>query len=222
MKVFIVVFNRLAPLVKMVDFLNKIEDVEPVILNMGSTYPPLLEWLSKCSCEVMESKNTGQWKALWNLQNKKPSSEKYFAFTDPDLDLSDCPLDLFDVLKGGLDKYPKFTKAGLSLEINDIPDDFTYKKEVLRQETQFWKNRIDDEFYIADVATTLAVYRCGVKPASCIGPALRADRPYTAKHIDWYSNDLSAEEIYYLKNVKHNTQWSIKKGRVLKRTIPFL
>jgi len=219
MKVFIIVFNRLTPLINMTEFLDQIEDIEPVVVNMNSTYPPLLEWLSKCPYEVMESKNIGPHQMVSNLQ--KTLSEGHFAVTDPDLDLFKCPLDLFDVLRSGIDKYPQFIKVGLSLEINDIPDDFAYKNQVLRQEGQFWKNKIDKQFYIADVATTMAVYRSEDKAGGSIGPALRTERPYTAKHIDWYSNKLSDEEIYYIETLRTGvTHWSEKK--VLRKTIPFL
>ena len=178
----------------MLSYLDKVKDITPIIIDHDSTYPPLLEWLSECPYEVIKSKNIGPHGRLWKLQNETHTSEGYFALTDPDLDLSNCPLDLFDVLKGGLDRYPEITKSGLSLEINDIPDSFRLKEKVLRQERQFWKNKVDDQFYLADIATTLAVYRAGDgKPPSCVGPALRSDRPYTAKHIDWYSNTLTKE-----------------------------
>jgi hypothetical protein len=207
----------------MLSFLDKIENITPIIIDHNSTYPPLLEWLSKCPYKVIRSKNIGAFGSLWKLQNEN-HPEEYFAFTDPDLDLSKCPLDLFDVLRSGLRKYPEITKVGLSLEINDIPYSVVHRESVLRQETRFWENKIDHQFYSADIATTLAVYRSGDgKPPCSIGPALRSDRPYTAKHIDWYTNDTSAEKSYYLNSIKHNTQWSkSNKRRKALREVPFL
>jgi hypothetical protein len=114
----------------------------------------------------------------------------YYVVTDSDLDLSGIPLDVLDVLRAGLERYPQVHKAGLSLEINDVPADTLN----LDWERSLWTRRIDDLWFDALVDTTFAMYRRG---AGWAGNGMRSDRPYTARHVPWYRK-MDEEERYYM------------------------
>ena len=110
-----------------------------------------------------------------------------------------CPGDLLEVLDGGLAQYPWATKAGVGLEIDDIPAGYPSRDLVLSVERQYWRDRLDGRFFRAPVDTTFALYRSGAEPPS--GPALRANRPYVARHLPWYvtPGTLDEEERHYLR-----------------------
>ncbi len=118
---------------------------------------------------------------------------------DSDIDLSGCPKDIFSLLRSGLDEHPGFEKTGPSLEIEDLPDEYPLKKKVIEWEGgRFWKNRLDDKWWIADIDTHMCMHRAGTGWGG-YGPSLRSDRPYIVRHILWYitPETVTEEDIYY-------------------------
>lgn len=220
----------------MVEYLLHIPSVVPIILDNNSTYKPLLDWYSHCPAKVVKlGRNRGHLCA-WTCgllplgkDHRKAFGQPYYAVSDPDLDLTGCPPDLFDVLRQGLESHPEAIKAGVSLEITDIPAHNPLKFSIETHESNFWKVRADDRFWWAGVDTVLALYHCDrvFDPFNWISPALRSDRPYTAKHMPWYSDpsNLSEEERKYLANTNIG-HWSSLMRMTLPRpvgpTIKFL
>ncbi|MGH9200229.1 MAG: hypothetical protein ACRD2A_03225 [Vicinamibacterales bacterium] len=123
----------------------------------------------------------------------------HYVVTDPDLSMEGCPHDVLEVLADGLRTFPWARKAGVGLEIDDIPAGYPSRDLILRIEREYWTNRLDQRFFRAAVDTTFALYRAGVDPP--LGPAVRADRPYVARHLPWYvtSSNLDEEERHYLR-----------------------
>ena len=138
----------------------------------------------------------------------------YYAVTDSDLDLSSVPTDLLNVLSAGLQKFPRANKAGLSLELDDLPVSRA-TTQVREWEAHFWEKRLDSQFFDADVDTTFALYRAGTGWGGNGGPAIRTDRPYTARHVPWYmtAETITAEERYYLDHCdRAHSAWA---GRIM-------
>jgi len=195
--------NRLTTTKAMVEYLECIPNAAPVIVDNDSTYPPLLEWYEHCPVPVIRArKNLGP-HAPWMLCSESMSGGDYVV-TDSDLDLLGVPIDLLEVLASGLLKYPDVIKAGLSLEIDDLPAEFDSTRLIQKWETRHWQTRLTTHWWDADVDTTFAMYRAGTDWTD-VKPAIRADRPYTARHIPWYR--IMDDEEKYIED-HCDTQWS--------------
>jgi hypothetical protein len=209
--VFIMARDRFTCLKKTVEYVNKLKDIEVIIIDSASTYPPLLDWYKTKPCRIIyRGRNGGvhAWRKVVPEFLKKERREGYFVLTDPDLELENIPLDILDVLRGGLEKYPEVCKAGLGIKIDDLSSDFPLYKEIMRIEKRFWINKRDDFWFNAGIDTTFAMYRVG---GECEGLGIRANYPYVCRHLSWYLdlNNIPEDELYYLKYIKHNsTYWS--------------
>jgi len=209
--IFIVNCNRLSYVQSTLHALSKIDQVDPIVLDNASTYPPLLEWYKVADVKIIRLANNLGPRALWNDGRHVPRTGDYFAVTDPDLDLSRIPADFIHVLRGGLDQYPTILKCGLSLEINDLAPEHPLTKAIRARENGYWSDRHDARFFRANIATTFALYRVA-RPVCNYGPALRSDRPYTARHLPWYVTPQTAtdEDRYYWTHLAHcsTLNWS--------------
>lgn len=205
MKAYIISFNRLTPLKAMCEFLTQ-TGVEPVIIDNNSTYPPLLEWLAQCPYEVHLRPTNGGHLVLWR-ELPHLITDRYYIVTDPDLDLSAVPHDYVEVLKEGLRMFPHVMKAGLSLDIFDLPlNDYT--QEVIKWERKYWERELKNGFYMSEIDSTFALYDSqrdfGTLPNDKFFKAVRADKPYTAVHLPWTltKETMNEEEQYYIDNCK--------------------
>lgn len=205
-KAFIINYNRVTLPSKMADYLVEC-DITPIFIDNNSNYPPLIEYYKNCNYRVIRmDKNYGH-SVIWdnNILEKMNINDE-FIITDPDLEISEIPKDFLNVLRSGLDKYPYYKKCGFSLRTSDIPN--TKQKEfILRSENVFWRKPIDDQFFIADIDTTFALYRTKKKTLT----ALRTNEPYSAKHIPWYYEDINKlpeDEYYYFNTIQTYTYYS--------------
>lgn len=206
-KCFIINYNRVGLLHNMLNYLSKVDEIETIVIDNNSTYLPLLEYYKNCNVEVLKMDKNYGYKVFWdtNLYNKLNLKEDYII-TDSDLDLSEIPFDFLNVLKEGLDKYKEFNKCGFSLKLKDLPNTELCKK-VSSWENQFWQNKLDDKYYIADIDTTFSLCKYNMHEYK----ALRTAPPYCAKHVPWYYTDfnlLPEDEQYYFKNLNSLTHWS--------------
>lgn len=221
MKVFILNRDRLTTTRRMAEYLvANVDGAEPIILDNASTYPPLLEWYNgqwyhghQCPVPVIRSQRNGGPRCLWEdplFRKHLPPEDEFYAVTDSDLDLSGCPYDVLEVLSAGLYLHQELCKCGLSLRIDDIPDEFPHAEQVRSHEKQFAVDELDDLFFKADIETTFAVYRSW----PCVyGPSARARAPYQAKHVPWYitPKTITEEERYYIQHIPEEFQgpvWS--------------
>jgi hypothetical protein len=187
----------------MIDFLAKEPRVEIIIVDNRSTYPPLLEYLNETPHQVVRMSENFGYKVIWE-QNLLQDVNSRYIISDADLILNHIPDDWFDLLNKGLDKYPDVAKAGFSLDISNLPSD----SPVVQHESQFWRYRLDSQFFSALIDTTFALYRENIKAHTY--SAIRSDKPYTAIHEPWHKTPttLTEEDRYYFSSVKTSTHWS--------------
>jgi hypothetical protein len=209
MKVFIINFNRLTLPAKMADWLY-VKGCEPIFVDNNSDYPPLLQYYYNCPYQIFRMKENFGHRVIW----ESPIFEKYlnerYIVTDSDLDLTGVPEDFLLRLQFGLNVHPEYDKCALSLEINDLPD-YPEGRFIAFHEAKYWSNPIDAHFYKADTDTTFALYREGVRTYS--HSAIRAMRPYTARHVPWYYKDfesLSEEDKYYFRTANASSSGKIR------------
>ena len=217
-------FNRLISLKTQIDWLlNLPTKVSIVILDNCSTYRPLLQFYDTLS----KSNNVQVIRLVHNYGISKillfsmgfRRFDKY-VITDSDLiPYDDTPVDLLDKMSFLLDKHIEFNHVGVSIEINDLPKHYPFKKDILKWEQQYWENKFNDEAYIAAIDTTFAMYR-KTSLVTLQRPAIRLARPYRLKHLDWYIDpaNLSKEQKYYIRECTSISTWNSK----LKDKIPNL
>lgn len=203
-------FNRLTWPKKMAEFLSD-HGCEVVLIDNNSTYQPLLDWYSTCPYKVHRLKENLGHKCLYTSGILDEYKDRYYYLTDHDLDLSGVPSDFQDFLIKGLEDS-EVIKSGLSLEIDDLPNN-PYANIARDWETKFWQTQQDKNgFYSSAIDTTFALYdREREYPEFPSGDfffrAVRAPRPYTARHLPWYNTpgNISEEELYYIKST--GTYW---------------
>lgn len=221
--IYLISFNRLDYLRQLIEWLAHAGYTNIHIIDNDSTYPPLLEYLAQSRHSVHRmDKNYGHL-VLWE-SGKFDNVIRHQNFVLSDCDVvpvEECPADVVEQLAHVLNRYPNFTKVGLSLKIDDLPDCYALKPKVLEWEAPFWEHVLEDGvMYEAAVDTTFAYYRPGISPKD---PkwwrSFRMASPLAARHLPWYSNTdtPSDEDIYYQSHLKEmSSQWSVTDPVMLK------
>ena len=97
--------------------------------------------------------------------------------------------------------------------LDNIPDSYIHKEEVINLEKQYYLKPAEGGLYRAPIDTTFALYRprVGLSRSRSV-EAYRTAYPYQAEHLPWYndSSNLSEEEQYYISHCTHITEWSSK------------
>lgn len=172
------------------------------IVDHDSTWPAAVEWLATCGLPVHHRPN-GHPRSLWQWDGlaRIVGSWRYVV-TDPDVVPDpDCPEDWPAKLSGLLDRWPRAVKAGLGLRIDDLPADNPDATKVRDWEAQFWQHPLEPGAFNAAVDTTLAMYQpLSQQPRFELGPAIRTDAPYLARHLTWYETpDTLTDEIRWYR-----------------------
>jgi len=194
--------DLLTPLAGMVEYLSRCDQAGPIIIvDCGSTYPPLLDWYRQHAgdVEIRLETNRGS-RAAFEVDG--PRGEFYFV-SDADLDLAGVPLDCLIRLRDGLQEFgERFTleKVALSLRIDDLPAEAPFTREVLAEQSRQWQTRIGN-WYLADTDTTAAVYRGGSGWRGY--RSFRLGPPYVARHLPWYLDPhaLTEEWQWYFQHL---------------------
>jgi glycosyltransferase involved in cell wall biosynthesis len=198
--------NRLSTTKTMVEhllFLNTNEQI--IIIDNGSTYPPLLKWYDsiKNKVDIRFHKNEGHL-ALWNTKLDKELGE-YFIYTDSDIELNPLmPTNYKEIMLEMLLKH-SVDKSALAIALDDLPDHYKYKHQVLRNEACWWLNEIEDDVFTADTDTTFFMMR---NTGDNTFKSIRlARKDLICRHIPFYCDleNLDEEEQYYLEN--HDTHF---------------
>lgn len=188
------------------------------IVDTGSTYPPMLEFLESTKIPVVRveplSVHAPKF-VLWDrdvisLTNQQ---KKHFVYTDSDIVPDDrCPGDWLQYLFRLLRKYPDYTKAGLGLRLDDIPDCYAHKQKVLDHEERFWKVALRPHVFASELDTTMALYLPGT---SHTYRAIRTGGVYLARHLPWYSDSsrISDEERYYIEHLHPKASFWTRRDR---------
>jgi hypothetical protein len=217
-KAFVIMYNRLTWPKQMCEWLAD-NGCEVILVDNGSTYAPLLDWYGQCPYKVhrLKAQIEQAHKTPWTSGIIGQIPDSHYIVTDHDLDLSAVPSDFLAVLMAGLENKDAI-KCGLSLRIDDLPDNELSKK-VVKWEKKFWLQHDQNGYYLAPVDTTLALYdakRTANVPDTEFFRAVRTPEPYTARHLPWYNTpeNLTEEERFYLGSITNNGFW----GHEYKRT----
>lgn len=202
--------NRLSFLKRLIASLHNRGYRNVFIIDNNSTYPPLLEFYKECDCKVfMLNKNYG-YKAIWESGIYKQFINNYYVYTDSDLELiKECPNNFLAIFMEAMEQNSRIVKIGLGLKIDDLPDCYDKKADVITWEKKYTAVSFDNKFYKADIDTTFALYRPGIMcAANAYVLMLRGKSPLVARHLPWYvdSKNLETEEKYYIENVV-GTHW---------------
>lgn len=205
-------FNRLSYLQNLIYSLEIRGYKNIYIIDNNSTYPPLLDYYKKCPYKIFRLKSNIGHKAIWETNIYNLFKRSYYVYTDSDMQIdNNCPDNFMEFFLHVLHIHPFAQKVGFGIRIDDLPDHFNLKKEVIEHEKQFWNNPISYNLYKAKIDTTFALYR-----PYCSGAAsnnyitYRTGFPYLIKHLPWYidSSNIDEEELYYLNTIKTSTHWS--------------
>lgn len=224
--------DRLESTKQLVNLLLARKYTNIIILDNGSTYPPLLEWYSTCSdirvfFNVAVDQNHYALHNLLSIQNEFFVSllrDSWYVFTDSDLILHDSVPDNFiEDLVALCTKYDK-DKVGLGIHVDDMHEDlFTdasywelmkFMKDYENQFTQTGGpynvteiNSADNPcvLYDAPIDTTFAVCRPNSMPIASRN-CIRTGYPYLSKHLPFYYdiNSYPVDELYYLKHMSNS------------------
>ena len=220
MPVIVVSYNNGVYVKNMVNQLKKY-DIKPIIIDNNSTDEEtrsILKELERDAYVIYSHKNFGHLVGvLTPVQDVLP---KYFAYTDPDLELNkNLPKNFLDVLKELTDKYEVY-KAGFALELLDEPivdafmdDKFTgipqmqiKKVKLINWVKRHWRFKLEHpslEIYRAPVDTTFAVYNKD-NFLDDFYDGIRVSGDFGAVHLPWYPHrelmSKKQREIYLQNN----------------------
>lgn len=222
--IYLIVFNRLDALRQLVDWLESSGYKNIHIIDNASTYPPLLQYLKSSPHTVHNMERNYGHLVLWESGEFDDVIDHHnFVLSDCDiLPVESCPPDVIARLAEILDRYPNFTKVGLCLRIDDIPDHYALKASVLEWEAPYWNHSLEGRaLYEAAIDTTFAYYRPGIKPSDKRWwRSLRTAMPLAARHLPWYADTSrpTEEDLYYQSHLKEmSSQWSTTDPVLLKK-----
>ncbi|MET3462626.1 glycosyltransferase family 2 protein [Variovorax atrisoli] len=214
--VFIISFNHLTYLQRSIAYFEKAGFKNIHVIDNASSYPQLVEYLRASPHKVHYMGVNYKHTVLFDsLRFKELVDSSYFILTDPDvLPIEECPVDFlyefFDVLLS----HPEKNKVGFSLKLDDLPDHYELKENVLKWEGRFYeksKSHGSITIYDAPVDTTFALYRPRKEwRTSDFFSAFRMGYPYEARHLPWYRDlsKLTSEEIYYRSLDQGSSNWN--------------
>ena len=225
--IFIITCDRLTVTQTIASFYREIaHPIEIVIHDNASSYPPFLDYLDQLEAQGVRVVRSKKRVALAEMLNDvrgtvqqwfREHDAPYYVVTDPDIELEPGPGDILQFYAHLLRKHPSAQVVGPMLRIDDIPDSYPLKKEVLRRHTdQFWHKRPtkvaynDGEAFVqsAPVDTTFGMYRKGY-PFRRLSQGFRTYAPYQARHLDWYLDPdaLADDQRYYLEHASDVSHW---------------
>lgn len=214
--IFVISFNHLTYLQASVAYFEEAGFKNIHIIDNASSYPPLVEYLRASPHRVhYMGKNYKHTVLFDSLKFKEIVDSRYFVLTDPDvLPVEECPFDFLYVFLDVLLSHPAKNKVGFSLKLDDLPDHYELKENVLKWEGRFYeksKNHGSQIIYDAPVDTTFALYRPRKEwRTSDFFSAFRMGYPYEARHLPWYRDlaNLTDEEIYYRSLDQGSSNWN--------------
>jgi FkbM family methyltransferase len=195
-------FNNPTYLRNMVLQLQKFRLSNIIIVDNGSTFPAMRDYLLKAEneVEVIRLRENRGPRDIFLAPENLTLLPDYFCVTDPDLEFNTAlPADFVARLASLTEKH-RIGKAGLSLSIADAEDmretsfrigDRDWK--IWEWEAQFWREKIDEldgkhPVYKASVDTTFAVYNKAHFRAETFLEGIRVAGDYTCRHLPWYKD----------------------------------
>jgi len=212
--VFILSFNRLACLRQLIAWLESAELAEPVIVDNGSTYLPLLDWFDSMRNAIAIRRfddNYGPYR-VWDQRlfaSDTGADQPFYVVTDPDVvPIEECPKDVIPRLIEAWHELRR-PKIGLSLRLGTIPDTLPHGGEIRRWEETLQSRELPRparhgggaplRCYDSLLDTTFQVNHRDVLPPSHGSEGVRLAHPYQADHLGWQIDPqrLSEEDEFY-------------------------
>jgi hypothetical protein len=224
--IFIIVHNQYEILKKTVESYEKNikTPFEIIFHNVASNYYKTVEYLKgqkQNGYTVYHSKINNHHTVMNSVKDyiSKNKNCKYCVITDPDIMFSEINGDILELYIYALNKL-KCVTVGPMLDINDIPDYYPRKQEVIKGHTdQFWRrkrhtiefNGNNYEYILCNTDTTFQLFATNNLPPSFPhSNSVRFFAPYSAKHLDWYidPNNLTPCQLFYLNNTTQISHWN--------------
>ena len=194
--------NRFSTCKKMVDDLFKLNGNSRItIIDNASTYPPLLNWYDEIKNDVNVIRNQineGPWAFFYGGTFSNIEDEVYI-YSDADLELNpNMPYNWQEIMLDYIKKYDR--KASLALRIDDIPDTYEFKKNIIDHQSVCWYESGEPNVYRAITDMTFSM---DMKSNGHRYDSVRLGGDFMCRHIPWYIdfNNISEDEAYYLQNI---------------------
>ena len=199
--IFIISYNREETLKLCVERFQKDGYKNLIILDNASTDEATLAYLKKLSYRVFFFKKNYGHHVLWDCGLFDDIiKSNYYVLTDPDiLPIEECPSDYLEQFYHILEQHPEKTKVGFALKLDELPENYKYKYDIIRFESFYWEKRMQYKFpiYDAPIDTTFALYKPGgVAIKDDFYNGIRTGYPYIARHLGWYVNNFSQADYY--------------------------
>ena len=201
--IFIITKDRLTCLKKAIESYKKLGDIELIFHDMGSTYPPLLDFLKKQKNVVYYQNRIGREGLSSVSQTIKDwfavNEGDYYIVTDPDIVLKTPSEKILPFFKKLLDKFPKVKVVGSHVNVpSDLPIKYGHYDKL------FWelpKEELDGIKYFqkSTIDTTFGMYRKSFT-FSRHNEGIRVAEPCVAEHLGWFMDLDNEEDKYYLDN----------------------
>jgi len=215
--IFIIVKDRLEVLKKTIEsFESSIKTpFEIVIHDNNSTFEPTIEYLKELEKQgkkvyynkKVSKNNVEELHSVRESIDKHKSKSKFYVVTDPDIALDNVNGDILDFYRFLLNNKKNIQVVGPQLRIDDIPDFYPLKKQVIKRHSRIWRIKPqlisfkDKKFNVVTYAidTTFGMYRGGYV-FKRLSKGFRTYAPYSAKHLDWYinPNEITDDVRYYM------------------------
>ena len=207
-------YNRLFFLKELIASLESRGYTNIHIIDNASSYEPLLRYYDECPYRVYRLTENIGYLAIWETGIYKEFQSSFYVYTDSDMRIDDaCPDDFMQRFMTLMQKYPMAQKVGFGIRIDDLPDRFRNKADVIEHESKFWKRMVEKDVYDAEIDTTFALYRpfCKGKADKC-QKVYRTGGVYVIRHLPWYTDsaNMTDEEKYYVASITRSTHWSQK------------
>lgn len=212
--IFVITHNRLTVLRKTLASFERVIQTpyKVVVHDNASTYEPLKAFLRESGLHVY-------WNAGNDLNDVAQTVEAYFrdtgsqaqyyVVTDPDIELDDAmPGDVLDLYAHLLATRRDIVAVGPELRIDDIPDHYPLKADLLRRHrighlrdrviTFPWSDTTH-RGAVRPLDTTFGMYRRSFT-FKRLNKALLTHAPYVARHLDWYIDPaaMADDEVFYM------------------------
>jgi hypothetical protein len=214
--VFVISYNHLSYIKSIVSYFQKAGFDNVTIIDNNSTYQPLLDYLITAPYRVCYMhKNYGHMVLFESSEFRETIDSKYFILTDPDvLPVEETANDFAYVFMEILLRHQRTNKVGFSLKIDDLPDHYQLKDNVISWESHFYDDPRpygDLTVYEAPIDTTLALYRPRREwRTHDFHSAIRVGEPYAVRHLPWYRDlsRLTEEDLFYRQADTGSSNWN--------------
>lgn len=230
--IFIITCDRLEVLKTSIrSYYDSIETpFEIVAIDFGSAYEPTREFLRHLEYEGKKVYWKERIRFNTDLNSIDGVIQDYFearpksnyVVTDPDIALDNVKGDILDIYSHLLNSVPEASVAGPMLRINDIPDHYPRKKELISESlhVDFHSRKVNTiqykdkviKYIFALIDTTFGMSRAGTHWKRHVN-GVRVLPPYSARHLDWYLDpeNLTQDQKYYAEHasrkIAHWSKW---------------